>query len=229
MTLKQEIEALAAELQVYITGERIDPLYRNEAERTILRTADRLTQIAAQMPSGSCECSCHNDPIRLCEECCDGPAAQTPAWQPIETAPKDDDVLLYSETDPSSLQMHWEGLKDVPEAVLEAAVTRAIQTRASFPAPAELRDDADVAAQRPVWREPEAEPLPEPVLLGMLPTGAPIVARSQPRAYACEACGDTGFEPAGERTVRKCGCWASNPVLVRRREAMRRYAEARSR
>ena len=75
MTLKQEIEALAAELQVYITGKRIDPLYRNEAERTILRTADRLTQIAAQMP----------------------------AWQPIEDAARRLKALNFAHQEDSGL------------------------------------------------------------------------------------------------------------------------------
>ena len=132
---------------------------------------------------------------------------------------------------PSSLQMHWEGLRDVPEAVLEAAVTRAIQTRASFPAPAELREDADVAAPAPAWREIEPEPLPAPVQIGTLPTGAPVVARSRYTAH-CEVCTDSGWKEfvtrnGASRAVCKCDCWATNPVLVRRREAQRRYAEAR--
>ena len=128
---------------------------------------------------------------------------------------------------PSSLAMHWEGLRDVPEAVLEAAVTRAIQTRASFPAPAELREDADVATPRPVWREIEPEPLLEPVLLGTLPTGAPVVARSRYEPH-CPDCNDTGWAATEDRHhVRRCGCWATNPVLTRSREAQRKYAEAR--
>ena len=128
---------------------------------------------------------------------------------------------------PSSLAMHWEGLRDLPDAVLDAAVTRAIQTRASFPAPAELREDADVAAPRPLWRELETEPLPAPVVLGTLPTGAPVVARSR-YVPQCPDCGDSGFAPAGERTVRRCACWQTNPVLLRRREVQRPFVARNS-
>ena len=128
---------------------------------------------------------------------------------------------------PSSGRMHWEGLRDMPAAVLEAAVTRAIHTRSAFPTPAELREDADVAAPRPVWREPEPDPLPDPVVLGTLPTGAPVVARYR-HDPSCADCCDTGWRPTGPRDVTRCGCWSTNPVLVRRRDAQRRYAEARS-
>ena len=126
------------------------------------------------------------------------------------------------ESDPEiCLRMWWEGLSDMAPAVLEDAVGHAVKTRTFFPRPAELREDADVAAPRPVWREIEPEPLPEPVVLGTLPTGAPVVARSR-YIPQCPDCGDSGFVPAGERTVRRCACWQTNPVLLRRREAQQR-------
>ena len=134
------------------------------------------------------------------------------------------------ESDPEiCLRMWWEGLSDMAPAVLEDAVGHAVKTRTFFPRPAELREDADVAAPRPVWREIEAEPLPEPVLLGKLPTGAPVVARSRYESQ-CPDCNDTGWAATEDRHhVRRCSCWATNPVLVRKREAQRRYAEARVR
>ena len=136
---------------------------------------------------------------------------------------------------PADLETHWEGLSDLPEAVLQASVARAIRTRVEFPTPAELREDADVVA--PSLREMDPSrsrtvDLPVPMTMGTLPTGTPIVAR---RTYTpvCERCQDTGFAPVDDserpNAVTPCVCRATNPVLVRRRQAQARYAEARER
>ena len=131
---------------------------------------------------------------------------------------------------PPTLDTHWLGLSDLPQEVLERAVTRAARVRERFPSPAELREDADIASPAPAWREIEGEPLPEPVEIGVLPDGTRLpMARSrwEPR---CPDCEDTGWKPANEdrRTVTKCPCWETNPVLIRARDRMRKYAEARA-
>lgn len=107
---------------------------------------------------------------------------------------------------PSSLHMHWEGLQTMPRHILAAAITRAITTRQWFPTPAELREDADAVK--------------------------PPVALPAPGEQCCDLCGDTGWKDIDTekgRAVVRCGCVESNPVIQRKREATRKYAEARSR
>ena len=106
---------------------------------------------------------------------------------------------------PTSMQMHWDGLQGMRLEHLEAAVTRAIQTRTYFPTPAELREDADVATPTGVWQRP---------------TGG----------RACEACEDTGWrdvDTSRGRAVTRCACWEQNPVIQQQRAASRKYAETR--
>ena len=132
---------------------------------------------------------------------------------------------------PATLETHWLGLSDMPRGVLEPAVARSARTRERFPSPAEIREDAD--AVRSQWvpgPEPEGEPLPEPVDVGVLPDGTRLPrarSRWEPR---CPDCEDTGWKPASEdrRTVTRCCCWETNPVLIRARDRMRKYAEARA-
>lgn len=131
---------------------------------------------------------------------------------------------------PAEMQTHWEGLKDLPDAVLVAAIGRAIKTRVDFPTPAELREDADAVAHL-VPRMPEedrGEDLPEPVALGTLPDGTRLPPATRVWRYACEVCHDTGWKPVEHRTVTRCPCFETNPVLVRKRERDRRYAEAKA-
>lgn len=153
---------------------------------------------------------------------------------------------------PATLRTHWEALGDIPDAVLTSAITRAQRTRAYFPTPVELRQDANAEAVR--HRPPEedrGEDLPTPVQLGTLPTGTPIVQTRVWRYYH-EDCSDTGTESLWcgepgptrkpwqtlqncERTkphdphewVRRCTCWESNPALVNKRERERQYAESK--
>ena len=131
---------------------------------------------------------------------------------------------------PPTLDTHWLGLSDLPREVLGRAVTRAAKVRERFPSPAELREDADIASPAPAWREIEGEPLPEPVEIGVLPDGTKLPRARSVYTYRCAVCDDTGWKPVGEdgRTVTKCPCWETNPVLIRARDRMRKYAEARA-
>lgn len=106
---------------------------------------------------------------------------------------------------PASLTTHWEALRDLPDAVLEAAVSRAQKTRQDFPTPIELRIDADAVAHR-VRESGDDEDrgcdLPAPVALGTLPNGTPVKATREWRYY-CEGCGDMGWRSlwCGDRPV----------------------------
>lgn len=159
---------------------------------------------------------------------------------------------------PVSLEGHWSGLAGVPEAIVEAAIIRALQTRSAFPSAAELREDMDQVAPlvRPLPPvEDRGTDLVAPRVIGTLPTGAPITQTRVWRDY-CEVCGDTGLRAwwCGDTpssrwpwlAVRRCGirncakvgyahewvercvCYDTNPALVRKRAAQQRYAEAKS-
>jgi hypothetical protein len=101
---------------------------------------------------------------------------------------------------PASLATHWEALSGMPEAALEAAVTRAGRTRSEFPTPVELRQDADqVAPPAAALELDRSEPLPEPVELGAVQVGGNEGALKLPPAtrlwrYYCETCNDTGVQ-----------------------------------
>lgn len=155
---------------------------------------------------------------------------------------------------PADLGTHWEGLRELPDAVLEAAIGRAVKTRADFPTPFELRQDADQMASRVRAVEPEPEdravPLPAPHVIPFPQAGRNIRVEAEWRYY-CETCSDLGWESVwcgdpkavrrmpwheirtcerrGEHGahewVRQCRCWDSNPALIRKRENQKKYAE----
>jgi hypothetical protein len=155
---------------------------------------------------------------------------------------------------PADYDTHWEGLRELPDAVLEAAVGRAVKTRADFPTPWELRQDADQVAGRVRTMEPDDDqrrtPLVEPFEIVYPLGGAPIPVR-ETWSYYCETCSDGGFESvwcgdikapsrapwmyprtcerrkahAPHEWVRQCACWDTNPALIRKRENQRKYAE----
>lgn len=155
---------------------------------------------------------------------------------------------------PADLGTHWEALSDLPELVLEAAVTRAQRTRADFPTPVELRQDADQVAPIRADDEPESRELDRPILLGSLPDGTEIHA-TRLWNYYCEACSDSGMQEFwcgshrrqpwldiricplpkckklgdgyGHSWVQPCLCISWNPELKRRREQDAKYAAAR--
>lgn len=156
---------------------------------------------------------------------------------------------------PADLQTHWEGLRDLPEDVLTRAITRAIKTRTEFPTPVELRTDADALGPPTLPQEPDrGVDLPEPVVIGTLPTGAPVRA-TRHWTYYCDVCNDLGIrsfwcgdEPSprypwmlvskcgtancrkvqyGHEWVQACPCAETNPAVIRRKEQNRQYAEKR--
>lgn len=103
---------------------------------------------------------------------------------------------------PSSLQTHWEVLYDLDELQLTNAVSWCQHNLTKFPGPAELRTRAESLSLTP---------------------GADALRNRTP----CELCDDTGWTTAGERTVKRCVCWDTNPVLLRRRERDARQAAQR--
>lgn len=153
---------------------------------------------------------------------------------------------------PADFDTHWEALHELPPDVLEAAVTRAQRTRVEFPTPVELRMDADIARPRAVavLDAPEREtPLEQPYAIPFPQAGKSIPVQRIWKYY-CEACSDLGWqsvwcgdpknpsrkpwqeprtcdrrgEHAPHEWVRHCGCFDTNPALVRKREANARYA-----
>lgn len=96
---------------------------------------------------------------------------------------------------PADTETHWEALRDLPLPVLEAAVSLAQRTRNDFPTPVELRQDADHARPKTHAVDPDrSEALPEPVALGVLPTGRALPPATRLWRYYCEVCNDTGVQ-----------------------------------
>lgn len=99
---------------------------------------------------------------------------------------------------PAHLETHWEALCDLPDAVLEAAVTVAQRTRVEFPTPVELRRDADTARPPMAPLPDRSESLPKPVDLGTgkLADGTTVALPPATRLwhYYCEECSDTGIQ-----------------------------------
>lgn len=154
---------------------------------------------------------------------------------------------------PAELQTHWEALKDLPDAVLEAAVSRAQKTRQEFPTPIELRVDADAVAHRvrQIEDEDRSRALPQPVELGTLPTGT-IVRATREWRYYCQVCSDMGWrslwcgdesnsarkpwmasqhcgrsrEHSPHEWVTECACANGNPAILKRKERQQKYAAA---
>lgn len=110
---------------------------------------------------------------------------------------------------PETLDTHWEGLSDLPDDVLAAAVGRAVRTRADFPTPIELRQDAD-ATRRPTGNLPDRSvPLDTPVTFtATLPASDLHVTIPVDRTwnFYCEACGDSG--------LREYWCGARFPLML---------------
>lgn len=152
---------------------------------------------------------------------------------------------------PADLATHWEALSDVPPTVLEAAIGRAQKTRADFPSPVELRQDADQVkahAQRIEPQEDRGVPLAQPFTITVPEVGT-VVSVTREWRYYCEDCSDSGWRPmwCGPETPQKpwleprscsrrsdhhshewvtpCGCWDTNPALKRKRDAQQKYAD----
>lgn len=156
---------------------------------------------------------------------------------------------------PPVLDTHWEGLQGVPLEALTKAVTHAIISRRDFPTPAELREDIDriTPAQESAPLGRGSENLDQPIPLGQLPDGTRLPAATRIWHYYCETCSDCGWEPvwcgegrspfpwvtvqmdcgryhehAAHEFSRRCGCWDSNPELIRKRETQRKFAAQRT-
>lgn len=153
---------------------------------------------------------------------------------------------------PVDLVTHWEGLRDLPAEALERAVSRAQTTRIDFPTPAELRQDADLSRVRETEPSEDRAMVLELPFEVVVPGAGTVVSVTREWRYYDERCADTGWaswwcgeashvrrapwseaQPCERRGdheahewVGQCACWASNPALVRKREAQRAYAEA---
>lgn len=156
---------------------------------------------------------------------------------------------------PGDSDAYWEALKDIPEPVFVAAVSHAIRTRKWFPVPVELRVDADAVRPRSTYQAPpQRKPVTETTFTFANRWGGKDITVTVTDAiqYECDACSDTGWEavwcgpPAPSRKpwhesavctrvgvhpshewVRKCACWDTNTVLIRKREAQATYAAQR--
>lgn len=107
---------------------------------------------------------------------------------------------------PADLTTHWEALRDLPDAVLEAAVTRAQRSRVEFPTPVELRQDADAVAHhaRPVEPpEDRSTPLAQPFSI-TVPEAGTVVSITREWRYYCEDCSDGGWVSR----------WCGDPVVT---------------
>lgn len=106
---------------------------------------------------------------------------------------------------PADLTTHWEALKDLPDAVLEAAVTRAQRTRVEFPTPVEIRQDADQvkAHAQPVTPiEDRSARLDRPFTI-TVPGAGTVLSVQREWSYYCEDCSDSGWRWVwcGERCI----------------------------
>lgn len=153
---------------------------------------------------------------------------------------------------PADTETHWEALRQLPDVVLEAAVTRAQRTRVEFPTPVELRQDADQVAHHAQPVEPaedRSKPLAQPFTITVPEVGT-VVSVTREWRYYCDTCSDGGWDtvwcgepgpttkPWHQRVTcerrnvhsphewaRRCVCYDTNPALVRRRAAAQKYAE----
>ena len=155
---------------------------------------------------------------------------------------------------PASLDTHWEALRDMPEALLAAAVEKAQRESDEFPSPKVLKMFAD-QSRASVVPLPELEDrgkdLPEP-LAATLPSGKVLPFRRE-WTYYCSDCSDTGWktwwcgpgqspaspwascspcqrnqEHGSHEWVGRCACAGSNPAVRRKRESEIQMATKRA-
>ena len=153
---------------------------------------------------------------------------------------------------PADIDEHFEALRDIQADVFDAAVSHALKTRRDFPVPAELRADADhvaVSMRQVVVDEVREVPLVEPFTVTVPEVGT-VISITREWKYYDERCHDSGWaawwggdvsapgwKPWYEASrcdrrqdhgphewVGHCACYDSNPALVRKREAQRKYA-----
>jgi hypothetical protein len=145
---------------------------------------------------------------------------------------------------PPTPQSHWEALREMPDLLFEAAVSKALPDSEEFPSPKMLKVYADQVRARvfPVADEEDrSSENPNPVI-ATLPTGKEIPL-TRFWTYYCQRCNDLGWESfwCGEDApgrqswleTRACGrhrehaphgwsqpcpCASSNPDVLRRKE-----------
>lgn len=115
--------------------------------------------------------------------------------------------LLGLRFPPADLDTHWEALRDMPAAVLEAAITRAGRTRSDYPTPNEIRQDADIVATVVAVLEPaedRAVALDNPFSI-TVPGAGTVVSIAREWRYYCDTCSDTGWDSVwcGDRFLGK--------------------------
>lgn len=164
--------------------------------------------------------------------------------------------LLVLPFPPADISEHEKALADIPEPVMTAAVDYALRTRTKYPVPSELRADADHVAPLAVLDEPlptRERALEQPFTITVPEVGT-VISVTREWKYYDDRCSDTGWaswwcgppqsrhlpwipfgqcqrhgEHQAHEWVSRCECWASNPALIRKREAIRKYSEAPNR
>jgi hypothetical protein len=154
---------------------------------------------------------------------------------------------------PSSLQTHWEALKDMPDVLLSAAIEKARDEYDEFPSPKMLKACADRVRARVLplpAGEDRSTALPAPVT-ATLPTGL-VIPFTREWKYYCERCSDSGWvswwcgderanrqpwiepsrcqrvtEHGAHEWVGLCACAESNPAVLRKKETQLRMATQR--
>lgn len=148
---------------------------------------------------------------------------------------------------PDDASEWWNACHEVDSAVFEAACGHALKSRTFFPLPAELLEDCDAVKAR-VRIEDEWAPSERDLETAMdgeirNPFDGKVirvkVLKDWP--HACEGCKDTGWElrhcqgavTCGRRHshsahsyAQTCGCVEWNPVIKRRKDAVRKYSVA---
>ena len=144
---------------------------------------------------------------------------------------------------PVSLQTHWEALRDLADAELDAAIARAQREADEFPSPKMLRAFVDEVRMRPTVEPAEDRSVPvEPTTIDVADLGLKIPVTREWRYY-CEDCRDTGMralwcgpdkdpspflgrakstcerrkEHGSHEFVVECPCASSNPDVQRRK------------
>lgn len=149
---------------------------------------------------------------------------------------------------PTTLQTHWEGLRELEDDLVTAAVSQAQRVCVDFPTPAELRGFADFArSARPLPPEVDRSAPRETPFVIQAPQqfGGHVVATgTRAWSYYCEDCSDSGWrtywcgttetrrqpwltlkacERRGHESdhewVGPCACAGTNPDVQRKRAA----------
>lgn len=95
---------------------------------------------------------------------------------------------------PIDMETHWEALHDLPEDLLEAAVSKAQRESDEFPSPKMIRMFADALRSRVIPVGPEADrSAPADTREVTLPTGK-VLKFQREWKYYCDTCSDTGWQ-----------------------------------